>query len=202
MLRNLCGSKRTVMMFVCEGLRVSLVTTHVPVSRVAKELSKAEIQGVIALTKKALALLFGITGPRMAVLALNPHAGEEGLLGSEERRVILPAIRAARRRGAFVEGPFPADSFFSRGRWKEFDATIAMYHDQALIPAKLMGGDRVVNLTLGLPFVRTSPAHGTAEEIAWQGRASAEGMVAAILLAAELSEKVRLPLRWGLGSTI
>ena len=196
MLRILCGAKRTVMMFASDELRVSLATTHVPVARLARELSRSGVEGVITLTHRAVRMLFGIASPRLAVLALNPHAGEAGLLGREEESVIVPAVRAARRKGAAVEGPFPADSFFSRGRWKDFDATVAMYHDQALIPAKLLAGDRVVNLTLGLPFVRTSPGHGTAEDLAWRGRAEAEGMTSAILLAAHLSEKVRLPLRW------
>jgi 4-hydroxy-L-threonine phosphate dehydrogenase PdxA len=150
----------------------------------------------VRMTRRAATSLFGIARPRLAVLALNPHAGERGLLGREEDDVIRPAIRSARRRGIVVDGPFPADSFFSRGKWRDFDATIAMYHDQALIPAKLLAGDGVVNLTLGLPFVRTSPGHGTAEDLAWSGRARAEGMVSAILLAADLSKKVRLPLRW------
>ena len=196
MLRKLCGSRRTVMMFACGELRISLVTTHTPIGRLTQELSRGGVEEVIQMTKKAVVALFGKAHPRLAVLALNPHAGEHGLLGAEEERIIRPAVRSARKKGAVVEGPFPADSFFARGKWKDFDATIAMYHDQALIPAKLLAGDNVVNLTLGLPFVRTSPGHGTAEDIAWQGRASAEGMVSAILLAADLSEKVRLPLRW------
>ena len=196
MLRSLCGSRRTVMMFACDELRISLATTHTPVGRLARELSRVGLEEVMTMTKKAVTTLFGTAHPRLAVLALNPHAGEGGLLGVEEESVIRPAMRSARKKGAVLEGPFPADSFFSRGKWKDFDATVAMYHDQALIPAKLLAGDRVVNLTLGLPFVRTSPGHGTAEDLAWQGRARAEGMVSAILLAADLSKKVGLPLRW------
>ncbi len=196
MLRSLCGSRRTVMMFVSGELRVSLATTHTPVGRLARELNRPGLEDVMTLTKKAMTTLFGIARPRLAVLALNPHAGEAGLLGGEEGDLIRPAMRSARRKGVILEGPFAADSFFSRGNWRDFDATIAMYHDQALIPAKLLGGDRVVNLTLGLPFVRTSPGHGTAEDLAWQGLARAEGMTSAILLAAGLSKKVGLPLRW------
>lgn len=196
MLRNLCGSRSTVMMFVCDELRVSLATTHTPVGRLTRELNKSGVEEVIILTKKAMAKLFGVARPRLAVLALNPHAGEAGLLGGEEESVIMPAMGSARRRGALLEGPFAADSFFSRGKWRDFDATVAMYHDQALIPAKLLGGDSVVNLTVGLPFVRTSPGHGTAEDLAWQGLARPEGMTSAILLAASLSKKVRLPLLW------
>lgn len=196
MLRELCGVRRTVMMFVSEELRVSLVTTHTPIGRLARELDRSGVEGTLGLTHTAMRRLFGVANPRLAVLALNPHAGEAGLLGEEEERVIKPAIRAARRKGVVADGPFPADSFFSRGKWKDFDAAVAMYHDQALIPAKLLAGDRAVNLTLGLPFVRTSPGHGTAEDLAWRGRALAEGMISAILLAASLSEKVRLPLRW------
>jgi 4-hydroxythreonine-4-phosphate dehydrogenase len=196
MLRSLCRSKNTVMMFVYETLRISLVTTHIPMRFLTREVDRQGVDTTIRLTSRGLERLFGIRTPRLAVLALNPHAGEDGVLGTEERDVLEPVIRAATRRGLRVKGPFSADSFFSRGKWRDFDATVAMYHDQALIAAKLVGGDAVVNLTIGLPFVRTSPGHGTARDIAWQGIARPEGMVKSTLLAAKLTQKARLPLRW------
>jgi 4-hydroxythreonine-4-phosphate dehydrogenase len=195
-LRDLCRCKSTLMMFVRGKLRVSLVTTHVPIGMVKKTLTRRRVEQAIMLTRRGLELLFGIAEPRLVVLSLNPHKGEEGLLGREEKNVIGPAIELASRKGASVLGPFAADSFFSRGEWKKFDAVVAMYHDQGLIAAKLIGGERVTNLTLGLPFVRTSPGHGIAEDIAWKGVADPQGMVSAILLAAKLAGTVRLPLKW------
>jgi len=196
MLRDLCGCKSTLMMFVRGRHRVSLVTTHIPVGMIKKALTRRRVERAIMLTRRALELLFGIAEPTLAVLSLNPHKGEEGLLGREEKDVIEPAIELASRKGASALGPFAADSFFSRGEWKKFDAVVAMYHDQGLIAAKLIGGDRVTNLTLGLPFVRTSPGHGIAEDIAWKGVAEPQGMTSAILLAAKLAATVRLPLKW------
>jgi 4-hydroxythreonine-4-phosphate dehydrogenase len=196
MLRDLCRCKDTLMMFVRGRHRVSLVTTHIPIGRVKKVLTRRRLERAIILTRRGLELLFGVPEPRLAVLSLNPHRGEEGLLGCEEKNVIVPAMEIASQKGARVSGPFAADSFFSRGEWKKFDAVIAMYHDQGLIAAKLIGGERVTNLTLGLPFVRTSPGHGVAEDIAWKGIAEPQGMMSAILLAARLAGTVRLPLKW------
>jgi 4-hydroxythreonine-4-phosphate dehydrogenase len=196
MLRDLCKCKSTLMMFVRGKHRVSLVTTHIPISRVGKVLTRPRVERSIMLTCRGLELLFGISEPTLAVLSLNPHKGEEGLLGCEEKNVIEPAVELASQKGVRVSGPFAADSFFSRGEWKKFDAVIAMYHDQGLIAAKLIGGERVTNITLGLPFVRTSPGHGTAEDIAWKGIAEPQGMISAILLAAKLAGTVRLPLKW------
>jgi 4-hydroxythreonine-4-phosphate dehydrogenase len=196
MLREFCQARQTVMMFVWGKHRISLVTTHVPVSTLKRSLTKKRIATTIRMTEKALGLLFRVTEPRIAVLSLNPHGGEGGLLGREEERVIEPAVSSCRKRGARVYGPFSADSFFSRDEWKTFDAVVAMYHDQGLIPAKIIGGERAVNITLGLPFVRTSPAHGTAEDIAWKGIADSEGMSSAILLAAKLGRNLKFPLVW------
>jgi 4-hydroxythreonine-4-phosphate dehydrogenase len=129
----------------------------------------------------------GVERPRVAVCALNPHAGEEGLFGDEERTIIAPAVAEARRAGLDVAGPFPTDTLMMRARDGEFDAVVAMYHDQGHIALKLLGMHAAVNITLGLPIVRTSVAHGTAFDRAWQGAARAEGMVAAILTAAKLA---------------
>jgi 4-hydroxythreonine-4-phosphate dehydrogenase len=129
----------------------------------------------------------GVPRPRLAVCALNPHAGEQGLFGDEEQRLIAPAVEVATRVGLSVSGPFPADTLMVRARDGEFDAVIAMYHDQGHIALKLLGMHRAVNITLGLPIVRTSVAHGTAFDIAWQGRANARSMIEAIRVAARLA---------------
>jgi 4-hydroxythreonine-4-phosphate dehydrogenase len=130
----------------------------------------------------------GVATPRIAVCALNPHAGEDGLFGNEERTIIAPAVEAARRAGLNVSGPYPADTLMMRARDGEFDAVVAMYHDQGHIALKLLGMHSAVNITLGLPIVRTSVAHGTAFDRAWQGTASSQGMVAAICTAAQLAQ--------------
>lgn len=196
MLRVLSRAKTAVMMFAWAKHRVSLVTTHVPLSAVSKALTKRRVETTISLTERALRFLYRVSEPRMAVLSFNPHKGENGLLGREEQRVIEPAILSSRRRGLDIHGPFAADSFFSRSEWKTFHAIVAMYHDQGLIPAKILGGEKAVNVTLGLPFVRTSPGHGTAEDIAWKGIANPGAMASAILLAARLARNVRVPLAW------
>ena len=133
----------------------------------------------------------GVESPRVAVCALNPHAGEDGLFGNEETKIIAPAVEDARRTGMNVAGPFPTDTLMMRARDGEFDAVVAMYHDQGHIALKLLGMHAAVNITLGLPIVRTSVAHGTAFDRAWQGTARSEGMVAAILTAAKLATSSR-----------
>lgn len=178
------GAPRHAMMLVGGGLRVVLVTTHLPLREVPDSLSVRRILDVLELTQEALRGWFRVPLPRLAVAALNPHAGEEGLLGWEEQRVIAPAVRAARERGIEAEGPLAADTLFRRA--ERYDAVVCMYHDQALIPLKLLHFEEAVNLTLGLPFVRTSVGHGTAYDIAGQGVASPRSLLAAIELAAEL----------------
>ncbi|UCF78236.1 MAG: 4-hydroxythreonine-4-phosphate dehydrogenase PdxA [Candidatus Eiseniibacteriota bacterium] len=199
-LRDLCRVKETVMMFVWGAHRISLVTTHVPLREVKRSLTRRGIETTILFTARALKLLFKVTEPRLAVLSLNPHSGESGLLGSEEKEVIGPAMGRFSEQGVLVRGPFAADAFFSRSEWKAFDAVVAMYHDQGLIAAKILGGERAVNVTLGLPFVRTSPGHGTAEDIAWKGVADPDAMVSAILLAARLARNASCPLEWSIPS--
>jgi len=144
------------------------------------------LDGIIELTAAELPR-FGLREPRLALAGLNPHAGEDGLLGGEEERVLKPAVIAARARGVRIEGPFPADTLFVRASRGEFDAVIACYHDQGLIPVKLLAFGRAVNVTLGLPIVRTSVDHGTAFDIAGKGIADASSMVEAVLLAARLA---------------
>jgi 4-hydroxythreonine-4-phosphate dehydrogenase len=184
MLAELAGGVPVAMMFVAPELRVTLATIHVPLAQVAARLTVEGIAGKIRLTGETLRERAGIAAPRIAVLGVNPHAGEDGLFGDEEERVVAPAIAAARAAGWDAAGPFPADSFFLR-HGGAHDAVIAMYHDQGLIPVKLLAQGRAVNVTLGLPFLRTSVDHGTAFDIAGRGIASEESLLEAARLAAE-----------------
>ena len=186
LLAHLCGSVEVAMMFWSERLRVVLATVHIPLREVPAALTRDRLRDVIALTAKSLPN-FGINTPSLAVAGLNPHAGENGLLGLEELSIITPAIQDAVGLGVNVSGPFPADTIFVRAARGEFDAVIACYHDQGLIPVKLMAFGRAVNVTLGLPIVRTSVDHGTAFDIAGKGVAEEGSLVEAILLAARLA---------------
>src|SRR5688572_28988900 len=169
----------------CAGLGVVHVTLHQALRSVFVDLTPDAIESKCRLADRAMRRL-GVAEPRIGVCALNPHAGEDGLFGDEEKTIIRPAVEAARRVGLDVSGPFPADTLMMRARDGEFDAIIAMYHDQGHIALKLLGMHAAVNITLGLPIVRTSVAHGTAFDRAWQGTARCEGMVAAICTAAQL----------------
>jgi 4-hydroxythreonine-4-phosphate dehydrogenase len=186
LLAHLTGSSHVAMMFESEALRVVLATVHIPLAEVARALTKASLEATIDLTARELPR-FGVARPRIAVAGLNPHAGEHGLFGGEEQSVITPAIAACRTRGIDVSGPFPGDTVFVRARRGEFDVVIACYHDQGLIPVKLVAFGQAVNVTLGLPIVRTSVDHGTAFDIAGKGVANPESMIAAVLLAARLA---------------
>jgi 4-hydroxythreonine-4-phosphate dehydrogenase len=183
LLAELAGAPEVAMMFVTGDLRITLATTHVPLSEVARHLTPEMLAERVRLTRECLVHRAGILDPRIALLGLNPHAGEEGRFGGEESRTIRPVIEEARRRGWRVEGPFPADSFFAR-HLGSYDAVVAMYHDQGLIPVKLLSGGKAVNVTLGLPFLRTSVDHGTAFDIAGRGVASSDSLVEAARLAA------------------
>lgn len=178
------------MMFVSPKLRVILATTHIGLAEVPGALSAELIERVIQLGARACGDL-GVRDPRVAVCGLNPHAGEDGLFGDEEARIIQPAIEAACNAGDRVTGPHPADTVFNRAVRGEFDLVVAMYHDQGLIPVKLLGWEEAVNVTVGLPVVRTSPDHGTAFDIAGQGKADARSMVAAMRLATDLVQSHR-----------
>jgi len=173
------------------GLGVVHVTLHVAMRDIFSQLTAAAIQAKCHLAQRTMQAGFGLEAPRIGVCALNPHAGEEGLFGDEEGRIIAPAVRAVRRQGILVTGPEPADTLLVRARAGEFDAVVAMYHDQGHIALKLLGMHRAVNVTLGLPIIRTSVAHGTAFDRAWQGTAEASGLVAAIRVAAELAGRRR-----------
>ncbi|HWW86970.1 MAG TPA: 4-hydroxythreonine-4-phosphate dehydrogenase PdxA [Vicinamibacterales bacterium] len=185
LLAHLTGTEDVAMMFYSEALRVVLATVHVALADVPKSLTVELLERTIALTARSLPR-FGIERPRIAVAGLNPHAGENGLFGREETSIIVPAIEACRSRGADVSGPFPADTVFVRAHRGEFDVVVACYHDQGLIPVKLLAFGQAVNVTLGLPIVRTSVDHGTAFDIAGKGLADPESMIAAVLLAARL----------------
>jgi len=186
LLAHLCRVPNVAMMFWSDRLRVVLATVHIPLAMVPAALTRERLVSVIELTSRSLPM-FGFSSPRLAVAGLNPHAGEDGLLGSEEKSVIRPAIADVRAKGIKVEGPFPADTLFVRAARGEFDAVVATYHDQGLIPVKLIAFGRSVNVTLGLPIVRTSVDHGTAFDIARQNRADEGSLVEAILLAVKLS---------------
>jgi 4-hydroxythreonine-4-phosphate dehydrogenase len=190
LLGHLTGSSRVAMMFWSEPLKVVLATVHVPLSEVPAVLTREVMDGTIDLTSRELPR-FGIVRPRLAVAGLNPHAGEEGLLGEEERTVIGPAVQAARGRGIQIEGPLPGDTVFVRATKGEFDAVIACYHDQGLIPVKLLAFGHSVNVTLGLPIIRTSVDHGTAFDIAGQDKADPTSLIEATLLAGRLASGSR-----------
>jgi 4-hydroxythreonine-4-phosphate dehydrogenase len=188
LLAHLTGSPRVAMMFWSEPLKVVLATIHVPLADVPRLLTPDVLADTFDLTARELPR-FGIASPRIALAGLNPHAGEDGLLGSEEEQVLRPAVAAARARGLNVDGPFPGDTIFVRAARGEFDAVIACYHDQGLIPVKLLAFGQAVNVTLGLPIIRTSVDHGTAFDIAGKGVADPSSMVTATLLAARLATK-------------
>ena len=186
LLAHLTGSTRVAMMFWSEPLKVVLATIHIPLASVTNALTRELMDDIIDLSARELPR-FGLEKPRLAVAGLNPHAGEEGLLGHEERKVLRPAIETAQKRGIRIDGPFPGDTVFGRAVRGEFDAVIACYHDQGLIPVKLLAFGRAVNVTLGLPIIRTSVDHGTAFDIAGKNIADPSSMIEATLLAAKLA---------------
>jgi 4-hydroxythreonine-4-phosphate dehydrogenase len=195
LLAHLCGVSRVAMLFHAAELNVVLATVHVPLADVARLLTREVMAETITLTLDAMPA-FGIVRPRIAVAGLNPHAGEDGLLGTEETSTLVPAIEDARRSGANVSGPLPADTVFTRAARGEFDVVIACYHDQGLIPVKLLAFGRAVNVTIGLPIVRTSVDHGTAFDIAGKGVADPGSMIEAVLLAARLARHHHDPLKY------
>jgi 4-hydroxythreonine-4-phosphate dehydrogenase len=186
LLAHLTGSPRVAMMFYAESLRVVLATVHIALAEVSRALTRDVVEGTIDLASRELPR-FGIDAPRLALAGLNPHAGEHGVIGREDDEVLAPAVAALRARGVRVDGPFPADTVFVRAMRGEFDAVVACYHDQGLIPIKLVAFGRAVNVTLGLPIVRTSVDHGTAFDIAGKGIADPSSLIEAIKLAARLA---------------
>jgi 4-hydroxythreonine-4-phosphate dehydrogenase len=190
LLAHLTNAPRGVMMFYSDALRVVLATVHVPLASVPAALTRPLLEDVISLTAAELPR-FGMTDPRIAVAGLNPHAGENGLIGTEDEEVVRPAVDTCAGRGIKVQGPFPADTIFIRAMRGEFDVVIACYHDQGLIPVKMAAFGKAVNVTLGLPIIRTSVDHGTAFDIARTGTADPSSMIAAVTLAARLAAGAR-----------
>jgi 4-hydroxythreonine-4-phosphate dehydrogenase len=185
MLADFTKTKDYAMMFIGEPLRIILVTIHTALKDVPESITQQKIVKTIRFAKKACDML-KIKNPRITVAGLNPHAGEAGRFGDEEMKNIIPAIQKARKEGISVSGPFPPDTIFYKAYKGETDIVVCMYHDQGLIPLKMIAFDKGVNLTLGLPFIRTSPDHGTAYDIAWKGIANPSSMIEAIKLAAKL----------------
>jgi 4-hydroxythreonine-4-phosphate dehydrogenase len=175
--------KKALMLMVSDVLRIAVVTGHIPVSQVASTLTSSLIEEKIRLLNRSLKEDFGVVRPRIAVLGLNPHAGDEGLIGNEEETLIRPALDACTEEGIICVGPFAADGFFGAGTFKSYDAVLAMYHDQGLIPFKTLAMEEGVNFTAGLPVIRTSPGHGTAYHIAGQNIASESSFRHALFLA-------------------
>jgi 4-hydroxythreonine-4-phosphate dehydrogenase len=192
LLGHLTGSPHVAMMFDAPGLRTVLATVHIALAEVPRALTADLVSRTIRLAARELPA-FGCERPRIAVAALNPHAGEHGLMGREDDEVLAPAVRACTADGILVSGPHPADTVFVRAHGGEFDIVVACYHDQGLIPIKLLAFGQAVNVTLGLPIVRTSVDHGTAFDIAGRGIADAGSMIQAVLLAARLTRARRPP---------
>jgi 4-hydroxythreonine-4-phosphate dehydrogenase len=181
-----------MMLMVSELLKVGLVAGHVPISALSSMITQELVVEKLKILARSLLVDFGIRNPRIAVLGLNPHAGDDGLLGSEEQKVITPAIEQAKKLGIMALGPYAADGFFGAGRFSRFDAVLAMYHDQGLAPFKSLSMDTGVNFTAGLPVVRTSPAHGTAYELAGKNEASATSFRNALYLAIDVARNREL----------
>lgn len=186
-LAELSAAEQPVMMLVAGALRVALLTTHLPLRDVPDAIDARRVKAVTSILHRDLEGLFGIRNPRIVVLGLNPHAGENGHLGTEDRDVIAPVLDELRSRGLRVDGPLPADTAFTPTHLKNTDAVLAMYHDQGLPVLKNRGFGRAVNVTLGLPIIRTSVDHGTALDLAATGRADDGSLRAALELAIELS---------------
>jgi len=188
-IARLAGGAEVRMMMAGPTLRVVLVTTHIPLRDVPRAVTSANVVRTAEIAARSLRRHFGVRRPRLALAGLNPHAGEGGAFGDEEIRTLAPAVRRARARGVPLDGPHPPDTVFLRARGGEFDAVISLYHDQGLIPFKLVHFRDGVNVTLGLPFPRTSPDHGTAYDIAGRGVADPSSMASAIRLAARMSAR-------------
>ena len=183
LLAELCGTDNFVMMLAGDLLRVSLVTIHEALADVPRLVTFEQVLKTIRITAEGVARLTGKASPRLAVLALNPHCGEGGKFGSQDHDIIAPAVKAARQEGIDAEGPLPADTLFHFAQQGEYDGVVAMYHDQGLIPLKMLHFDDGVNITLGLPIIRTSVDHGTAYNLAGSGTASEKSLLAAIRMA-------------------
>jgi len=191
-LKDFFGVNDVLMLLTAENLKIGLVTEHLPVKEIAAHITKENIISKLLILNASLKKDFNIEKPKIAVLALNPHAGDEGLIGTEEEEIIRPAIKEAKQRNLLVVGPFSADAFFARGQYNKFDAVLAMYHDQGLIPFKSLAFGEGVNYTAGLPGIRTSPDHGTAFDIAGKNKADASSFRAAIFSCIDIINNQKL----------
>ncbi len=190
-LAHLTGTDNFRMMMAGDKLKIVLVTIHIPLKDVSEALTLSGILDTIVMTNNSLKRHFGIKNPRIAVAGFNPHAGEQAMFGSEENEIIIPAVNKARESGIYTEGPFPPDTVYKKATDGHFDSVISMYHDQGLIPFKMVHFEDGVNTTLGLPIIRTSVDHGTAYDIAGKGIANPQSLVAAIKMAAEQATKAK-----------
>jgi 4-hydroxythreonine-4-phosphate dehydrogenase len=177
------GESKSLMIMAKDGLRVALVSGHIPLAKVPQAITLEKVKQTIEIFNRSLIRDFNIDAPRIAVLSLNPHAGENGLLGTEENEIIIPAVKELSEQGVLCFGPYASDGFFGSERYKSFDGIVAMYHDQGLIPFKTLAMGDGTNFTAGLPIIRTSPAHGTAYDIAGKNKASEESFRQAIYMA-------------------
>jgi 4-hydroxythreonine-4-phosphate dehydrogenase len=191
-LRSRANTEDALMLMISENMRIGFVTEHVPLNKVTGMITTELLMKKIKLMNQSLIIDFGISKPQIAVLGLNPHAGDDSLLGTEEAEIIIPAIKQSEKEGIMTFGPFPADGFFGAGSFTKFDGILAMYHDQGLAPFKALSFDTGVNYTAGLPFVRTSPVHGTAFHIAGKGEASENSFRQAIYLACNIYKNRQL----------
>lgn len=182
-------SVESLMLMVNEELRIGLVTNHLPIREVAQDITKEKVTTKISILHETLKIDFGIERPTIAVLGLNPHAGDGGVIGSEEENIIRPAVIAAKKNGIMSLGPYPADSLFGSGQYRKFDGILAMYHDQGLVPFKLLSFGKGVNYTAGLPYIRTSPDHGTAYDIAGKNEADPSSFRQALFSAIDIVRK-------------
>jgi 4-hydroxythreonine-4-phosphate dehydrogenase len=180
--------KESLMFMINGDLRVGLVTNHLPISKVTEAITKERIMEKLNLMRETLRIDFGFDRPRIAVLGLNPHAGDEGILGEEEIKIIIPTLQEAKQKGIIAIGPYSADGFFGSGIYKQFDAILAMYHDQGLVPFKTLSFGNGVNYTAGLPIIRTSPDHGTAHDIAGKDEANPDSFRQALFLAIDVAK--------------
>ena len=188
-LKDAFGAGDVAMLMCADNMRVGLLTEHIPVKDVAAHITRQAILKKLQVMRESLQLDFGIDKPRIAVLGLNPHAGDDGLVGKEEEEQIKPAIKEAKQNNILAFGPYSADAFFARGNHEKFDAVLAMYHDQGLIPFKSLAKGEGVNYTAGLPLVRTSPDHGTAFDIAGKNRADEASFRQSVFFSAEVLEQ-------------
>lgn len=189
MLAHLTSSKNTFMMMYSENLKIVPLTIHIPLKKVPSSVTKNAIMDKVISVNNNLVKTFKIRKPKIALLSLNPHSGDGGLIGSEEKKIIVPAVKFLAETGFNIQGPFSSDGFFGSKMRNNFDVVIAMYHDQAMIPFKILSGEKGVNYTGGLKIIRTSPAHGTAFDIAGKGKADVTSSVEAVKLAGMLAEK-------------